>query len=116
MHAETESVDINLDGRDAGPLPAAQGAANEVYRVYMSERRCGDAGKGPSPEGLPLSGRHPAARTLAIDCYGRRRAPCLATAQWQRDPPRLMSTDSLMPNSARCYRLARSEFNLGRSS
>ena len=61
MHAETESVDINLDGRDAGPLPAAQGAANEVYRVYMSERRCGDAGKGPSPGGLPLSGHHPAA-------------------------------------------------------
>jgi hypothetical protein len=45
------SVDINLDGRDAGPLPAAQGAVSEVYRVYMSERRCGDAGKGPSPRG-----------------------------------------------------------------
>jgi hypothetical protein len=42
MHAESESVDVNLDGRDAGPLPAAQGAASEVYRVYRSARRCSD--------------------------------------------------------------------------
>jgi hypothetical protein len=67
MHAETESVDINLDGRDAAPLPGAQGVASEVYRAYMRKRRRGDTGKGPSPEGLPLSGRHPAARALAIE-------------------------------------------------
>jgi len=60
------SVHTNPDGRDAGPLLAAQGGASEVYRVYMSECRRSDAGKGPSPEGLPLGGRHPAARTLAI--------------------------------------------------
>jgi len=33
----------------------------------MSERRCSDAGKGPDPGALPLSRRHPAARTFTME-------------------------------------------------
>jgi hypothetical protein len=57
-------------GRAEGALPAALGAANEVYSMYMSERQQRDVGKAPRPEGLRLRGCHAAVRTLAVDDYG----------------------------------------------
>ena len=54
-------------GRAEGALPAALGAANDVYSMYMSERQQRDVGKAPRPEGLRLRGRHTAVHALAIE-------------------------------------------------
>jgi hypothetical protein len=54
-------------GRAGGALPAAQGAANDVYSLYMSERQRGDVGKASRPAGLRLRGHHAAVRTMAIE-------------------------------------------------
>jgi hypothetical protein len=54
-------------GRAEGALPAALGAANDVYLTYMSERQQRDVGKAPRPEGLRLRDRHAAVRALTIE-------------------------------------------------
>ena len=57
-------------GRAVAALPAMQGAASVVYNRYMSEWQRRSVGKAARPEGLLLSDRHAALRTLAIVDYG----------------------------------------------
>ena len=81
------SVDLSRAGRAGDPWPATQGAASNVYSLYMSERQRGDAGQVPRPEGWRLSSRHAALRVLTVSTYAPRRAPYLPAGQAPRDPP-----------------------------
>ena len=71
--------------------------------MYMSERRCGDAGKGPSPAGLLLGGRHPSARALTMDTA----MICGAHLVWQ--PPK---SNAIRQNERQQTLAASSSFSL----
>jgi hypothetical protein len=66
-------------GRAGGTLPAAQGAASDVYSTYMGERQRCDVGKASRSFGLRLRGRHALLRALALEWLGR----CGARLAWQ---------------------------------